>query len=925
MKKFLDIVIDDLVARCGVEGLGRLTIVLPMARAGMYIERGLRRHILEAGRAQMAAGESPRPVLMPRFTTINSLVDQLSGLNPDDEIRSVCTLYAIYVDKTKDIRKGEEPMKLELFYNWGRQLLTDFGNIDKSGVDAKKLLSNAADAKVLEENDLHHEALERLRELFPIHSRSLAQQESTRMQFEQLWQRMPDIYEALNTWQSADQVGYPGARLRKAVAESERWLPHVQDRQFVFVGFNYLQEEEKQLLRLLRDHNQALFYWDYRQDFRTNPMAYYFQSQNILEFPNACPETTTKTTTKTIVRAVATTTANVQAQYVRNWLLERKDQNGRFAIVIADETMLEPVLYAIPEQFASRVNITKGYPMRSTKVYADILHELEEKQLRAPKGSCIEVLDGLLNGLLRVEDEIQVESLFDEADETAEIDWQQQLVEESVAKARSVVSRMRQLLVDGVLIPENCDRHTLLCMVRRQLESETVSFAGEPITDIQVIGVLETRLLDFDHLLVLGVEEGVLPSTPADKSFIPYYLRKYYGLQTNDEGAWAYAYNFFRLIRRCEDVTMVFSDSTDEGHKGMSRFLMQMITSPEEFEVRKYRIAEDTTVLPMAQDTDTTLVPAEYTFHVTPSSLTAFLSCRRRWYYQDVLRLKVPTEADTTLQSSELGNLIHALIRAAYLDITAEKEKVTIRPEAIRTFLADDERRSKAMDRAYVLLNEHYRKHHPEETSDVYLRAEHPVENRVAELHMQKVLKNDAERGAFILWKMEHKHYGELCLNDGTKLNIGGDIDRLDVVRKNGVDRLRIVDYKTGKYDADRMVAAELGNLFEDGTKQYYMLQTLVYSWVCSEKKDEYKGFPIMPVLLYTGRDLQTFDPHLKIGGEDVLDFATLKTPFVEALKELIETMRQTLAAQEFDRCPEDRCHKFCSFHLICGREKSKY
>ena len=176
--------------------------------------------------------------------------------------------------------------------------------------------------------------------------------------------------------------------------------------------------------------------------------------------------------------------------------------------------------------------------------------------------------------------------------------WQELLILESEYQTRKIISQMRQLAAGGLGdIPFTLKLLRLL--MRRTMEAVTMPFHGEPVTDIQVMGVLETRLMDFDALLLLNVEEGVIPQRQADSSFIPYYLRKAYHMQTSDERATVYAYNFFRLLSRTEHATLLYSDVESlDGGKGMSRFIMQMLYSPE-FEVDRMTMIEPSTLQPV--------------------------------------------------------------------------------------------------------------------------------------------------------------------------------------------------------------------------------------------------------------------------------------------------------------------------------------
>lgn len=982
---FISLVVDGLIREAGgIENLGKYTLVFPMHRAGLFLKEELKKRMVDA--------DLQHPVLSPEITTLDGLVSHLTALQPADEIASVVALYHIYKAQLENRLTLIEPMTLDVFYGWGRQLIQDFDNADMAMIPGgtEVLFSHSVEAHELEKFLLDDDTLSRLKSLFG-QSAEAKDSDSKRKQFEQLWEVLPAIYREFRKSQNLSGVGSRGAMICDAIRvlqdESARTkaLEHISGRTVVFIGFNYLLGAERLLMQTLRELIPTLFFWDYREDFRTNSKAYAYLKANVEEFGNHLPLDGSSALQPCCVTAVSSVTANAQAQYVHTWLSEHRE--GKTAIVIADESMLEPVLYALPKEVSGRVNITKGYPLRNTKVFAEVMHFLQdhdrEMDVRMRRKPLAEVLDQLTahieskaaaahrwNELHAAADNVAVADSSDAADENsvAPVSWDFSLLMESYYQARTVISRFTSLLRSG-LLQDIEELPMLRHLIAQHMSQVSMPFHGEPVTDIQVIGVLETRLLDFDNLLILNAEEGIVPRTPNDNSFIPYYLRKYYGMQTSDEETAIYAYNFFRLFRRCSNPTVVYCNAVaDSSQKGMSRFVMQMMISPE-FEVEKKWISEQGMVTQKELNVVNPItfidclkardlkaqqqgkVPARW--KLSPSAINTYLECPRRFYYENICDLRPEEVSGALLQANEMGSLIHAILQIASEKICgmpADKALLQTYPmpkEKIEAFMQSDYWKNSFADTnadsllndAYAALNEEYWRHHhskdeaPAERKPFYVRGEHRVENSVAMANAEKVLKNDMSAQGLALVEQENDRRAEMhvSLSDSENYTIyvGGKIDRLDVIEENGVPYLRILDYKTGSYNEAKMKAESLAAVCEKGG---YMLQTLLYCLACSESDDIQKfvddrGLKIKPGLLFTRMGLDSFDPHLRLvsgsgkskEANPILDFSLLKEDFRNEVLNLLQN--KLLVDCEWNKCEEKNCSKSCPFHLLCGRE----
>lgn len=886
---FIEQVTYDLISR-GWDNLRNMTIVFPMHRAALFMKEEFKR--------QMLRQHLDKPVLAPRFTTLSELTDELCApyLRPDDEIHSVCLLHEIFCEQT------HAEIGLDTFYGWGKQLLTDFSNADMSEADASLLFENSADAHELEVTYLSPETRQRLLDLMQGQSEHSEDDDSLHKQIQTLWRLLGSVYAEFGRRQREQGVAYSGARLKYVVEHFDQLAPALADRTFVFVGFNYLLAKERQLMEKLAP--RALFYWDHRDNFHTNPDAYKYTGEGILHFGQALSAQDETSSPKTI-DVISTATLSAQAQYVHRWLAERANLGGRVGIVIADETMLEPVIYALPGEVSGRVNITKGFPLRNTKVYADILAYLSDKRNDCREGeTCAHVLRRLMATVVKAIDEERQPDIKN---------WQQALIQESYYQAQVVLNRFCALIDDGTL--RGIRLMTLRNILRRHLEMVLLPFHGDPVTDIQIIGVLETRLLDFDHLLVLNVEEGTLPKTQADNSFIPFYLRKYYHMPTGSESAEVYAHNFFRLLHRTDDATILFCNATDgNNRKTMSRFLMQILTSPE-FIVRKHTLVESS-LLP-AEPFRLLREPARtrYPERLSPSAIKTYLKCPMSYYLQYVQGISSTQESGIIMQSNEIGTLVHSAIHAIYTRILGPLPAVV--NEAVTKQLLDDQLIEDALLEGYRALNEEYRRKHSCE-GDFFLPGEHKAETLVARSHVRNVLENDistASTQGLTIVAMEQPYYCTLQIPDAGTLRVGGYIDRLDIVG----GRLRVLDFKSGSPLS--AFPDTLEDLFTDGTKHGNMLQTLIYCLACADPGNRSllnpQDLPVMPALLYSAR--KNYDPTLRLAGMPLLDFTPdMQTRFRELL---VSKVHEIFTATSFPQLDDIRyCHLYCPFAILCNR-----
>ena len=885
MNSFLQQVAQSVIDSIDWKQLNRTTLVLPSHRAGLVLKDELLR--LQQERHAQA-------IWAPQVQTLTQLQDSLSPLYAEDEVFTIVRLYKLY--RQSSIVTGSELMPLDMFCGWGRQMISDFTNVDASmpAEQVPNFFANTVAAHELSQWQLDPETEERLRGLMANGCTDEWQKDenSIRAQYEFLWRQIHELYTALRAEMTAEQKGYAGLRQRAVIEnwDSEYVQSKIAGRTYIFVGFNYLLPVERDLMMRLRDNGQARFYWDFVRDFETNSKAFSFAELNSGILGNALsPVAQSRLSNHPLeVTVVECVSREAQAQYVHRWLQENYTAKGqKVGVVICDENMLESVIYTLPaitpegESEPAPINITKGFPLRNTAIYARVLRWLGDRQRgNADDVVTPEIIDEMVKNVLT-----EFSDISENEEQSNQLSWQELLILESDYQVRKIANQMR-LLITGGLGDVPFTLRLLRLLMRRMMENVTMPFHGEPVTDVQIMGVLETRLLDFDRLLLLNVEEGIIPQKQVDNSFIPFYLRKAYHMQTSDEKATIYAYNFFRLLSRAGHSTLLYASAdTSEGGKGMSRFILQMLYSSE-FNVQKLRLEEPNTLT-----TRELVLPTTQRAHfkrLSPSALNTYISCPYQFYLQYVLGIR-----PKGISPGEI--------------------------EAVRT---SEQRLDEALLAAYDSMNKEWMKDYPDDPNH-YLPEHHRAENVEIKGFVKNILERDREdaKTGLYVYKLEHPYYFSVPIDGVGDIEVGGKVDRLDIYGSEGNQHLRIVDYKSGGYN-DKTHDEKMSSSWEDmmdSDQKAYVRQTLIYSHAVNENDNQ--GLPIEPQLFFCKRKLTDIVTTIDVAGETVHDYATIKDTFFHALQTKI---KQILDATDFPKCEPDQCPSYCPFITFCGRKNKE-
>ncbi len=959
MESFLKLVAADLYKH--TEGnLAHTAVVFPNKRAGLFFNEYL-------------AQESDSPIWSPAYVSISELFRSLSPWEVGDPVKLVCELYKIFRRETQSTET------LDDFYFWGEMLISDFDDADKNKVDTDKLFSNLQDLRNIMDDytfidDEQEEAIRQFFQNFSIERRTALKE-----RFISLWDVLGNIYKGFRESLASQNIAYEGMMYRHVIEHLDvDKLPY---EKYVFVGFNVLNKVEHTLFTQLKDAGKAVFYWDYDEFYmKENRQAVTHEAgefirRNLRDFPSPLSGELFKNLSKPKeVHYIASSTENAQARYLPQWIRNNlTTPEKETAVVLCNEALLQPVLHSLPAE-VKHVNITMGFPLSQTPVYSFLialleLHthgfnfksgrytfqsvvtllkhpytrqltgqaELLEKELTRNNRfyplpgelgkdefltRLFTPLSGNLNLCIRLSETLQQVAGIYQANTsgTEDTDAFNQLYRESLFKAYTTINRFRTLIEEDELTVQSETFRRLLVKV---LSATNIPFHGEPAIGMQVMGVLETRNLDFRHLVLLSVNEGQLPKSGGDSSFIPYNLRKAFGMTTIEHKIAVYAYYFYRLLQRAERITLIYNTSSDGLNRGeWSRFMLQFLIEWPHPITRQFLEAgqspQGTSPITVEKTPDVMRrmqslfdVRANPKAKFSPSALNYYLDCPLKFYYRYVAGLSAPDEVSAEIDSATFGSIFHYAAEHIYKDLTTHGK--VINKEALETLLRNEVKLQDYVDTAFKKLFFNVPQNEKPEYNGVQL-----INSAVIARYLKQLLQNDLRYApfTFIASEMEVDEPIDIQTPKGViKSRIGGIIDRMD--SKDGT--LRIVDYKTGG-DADTPPHVE--SLFiPDKKRSNYVFQTFLYAAIMCRKQPTMK---IAPALLYIHRAAtETYSPVIQMGEprkpkEAVEDFSKYEKEYRERLQGLLEEIfnpeKSFTQTEIIEKCT------YCDFKALCKR-----
>lgn len=849
MTSFIYDVLNDLKKK--EVNISQLTFILPSKRAGIFLKSEL---------SQVYS----KTFFSPHILSIEEFVEELSQLKQPSNIELLFEFYNVYLKNNSK----ESIDAFDAFSKWAQILLQDFNEIDRYLIPQEKIFNYLSAIQ-----DINHWSLEN-------------NQPQLIKNYLSFWKKLNTTYASLTNHLINKGFGYQGLIYREAVENIESYIQTNQDKKHIFIGFNALNTAEETIIQELLHNDLADIYWDIDDSFinTTNHDAGFFvkmYKKNWRYYKTQTFKWVSKNYNKEKNISIIGIPKNVgQAKYIGELLLKQKNENNNLnntAVVLGDENLLIPLLNSIPKNFKT-LNITMGLPLRiiplaslfdklftlhknnkASFYYKDIISLLSHQFIRPlfniKKSNLADSIikniqannliylskDKLLN--LAIEKKDIIALIFDSWEESTKIALQNcdelililkehlslnkkenLLGLEYLYKFHEVFNMLNELNFKYNYINSIKVLHSLYMEI---LNNETLDFQGEPLQGLQIMGMLETRVLDFETVIISSVNEGILPSGKSNNSFIPYGVKIENGLPTYKEKDAIYTYHFYRLLQRAKNIYILYNTEPDVLNGGeKSRFITQLeiegihnlkqfIVAPKTPIIKAQLITVPKTELMMSN------IKSVASNGFSPSSLTNYMRNPIDFYYQKILKIKEEDSAEEIVASNTLGTVIHNTLEDLYTPLIDGYLSV----ETVKTM------KQNVAEKVFLHFHKIYKE------GDI-TKGKNLIVFEIAKRYISNFLNAEIEtlkQGNTIK-----------ILQIETALNVSIDIPELDfpVILKGKVDRvdeyngtMRIIDYKTGKVEINKVEIVNWDDITTDYTKYSKSFQVLTYAYMMNEKK----------------------------------------------------------------------------------------
>ncbi|MBS0011204.1 MAG: PD-(D/E)XK nuclease family protein [Bacteroidales bacterium] len=907
-----------------------------------------------------------KPIFMPSLHTISSLIAGRSKLSLAEPVQLVLELYDVY------LKAGNRKESLDEFYYWGEMLINDFDDIDKYLVDPEQLFTNIADLKEIDQKfgGLDEEIISIIKQFWINFSASNMTPEKT--EFISVWQTLSRVYNAFRDKLEARGLAYEGMIVREQAgqikAAPEKWMQETD--LFHFVGFNALNKGEREILRELKKSGRARFYWDYEQWYVNDNEheAGHFIRQNLSEFPDDADHAESREA-RCSVNIYSAPSDVAQAKLIPSLIEDDviSDDPNETAVILADENLLLPVLNSLPETVRN-INVTMGYPLFQTPVYSfvnqllrlqknrsghgqdaafyynDVLNILQHQYIvfNYPRDAAAIIEETRQKNMLRIKlASLQMNELFRMifTDVFNSISYIQDILsfisellekEEDNEEGGQAGLSLQQEYIYSLILPLNqlagimqesdtkpgIDLYSSLA--DRIMRKIVIPFSGEPLQGVQVMGILETRSLDFKNIIFLSANEGKIPKTPAGNSYIPYNLREAFGLPTIRHYDAIFAYYFYRLFQRAQNINFIYNSSAEGTRSGeMSRFLLQLKYGDRykaSFMDTRFNIVPPARVGEAIVRTsrinkafESLFITGDKARYLSPSGINTWITCKMKFYYRYIAGLKEAEEIMEEVDHMAFGNILHHMMKELY---EPWEGKLLTREEMNR--MAGEKDHIKFI--AGKAFRKIFMKDKPGE-----IKGKNLVVTSIIERMAEQILKSDMTFAPLEIISLE-KHYTGLVvcnINDTAReVKIGGTLDRAD--RTGAVNR--VLDYKSG---GDTLEIKSMEDLFDYDAKNRNSaaFQTLLYCELFMQNTGKDKVKPsLYPVRkIFSEKFSDTFIIKNGEGQGPVESYDSIRDLFMGGLNKVLSDIFDP--GRDIEMTGDKQNCRYCPYNILCNRK----
>lgn len=916
--KFLKEIASRFYAREG-QNIKDICFVFPGRRAGLFFQKSL--------------GEvAEKPIFSPAIVTINDLFTRLSGLRIADRLDVLFRLYRIYTDVSGSTESFDE------FMFWGETVLGDFDDVDKYLANPEKLFANIKDLKEID-SDYSFLSETQMEAVKSFWTNFLPTDSSEKkIKFKTLWQILYPLYSLLREDLERDGCGYEGMIYRKIaeslISQKGENFSDIHDklggyREIVFVGFNALNSCEKELMSFLHKQGRADFYWDFCGEMITDQhnKASLFMKENIIRFPSK-EKIDFSVDYKPEIEIIGVPSSAGEVK-IAGELINKCGGGINTAVVLPDESLLTPLLHSIDNSVGS-INVTMGYPLREGSIVS-----LVESFIELQKGPLYfrRVLPVLSHSYIklicrddaqRAENEIIKGNIIYVSQEMFRDSELLNMIfrrvtddklthEENISRLSDYLLSILDFLINKIeitgvekelvyylytLITRLKDLHipmqveTYLRFFRQLVNSTSIPFRGEPLSGLQVMGVLETRCLDFDNMIICSMNEGIFPTRSGSNSFIPHNLRKGFSLPDYEYRDGVTAYHFYRSVYRAKKLFLLY-DTRTEGLKSgeQSRFILQLkfhygVQLKESIATYKIEKRKRESIQVIKDAPVIALLENNYLKGKRPlsaSAINTYIKCPLWFYFKYVKRVEEEEEVSESVEANTFGTIFHMSMEKLYSGWLSK----TITKKLLSELIQDKE-----------LINETVEQSFRNVQKIKEIKGHNLLVQKLIVRYVEKTLEYDRSITPFLYVASEQTLFRKFSLDSNREIMFKSIIDRMD--ERDGT--LRIVDYKTGKGPDSHKY---LSDLFDSQTKKYFDVtrQMYLYAYVCNKNENLITAPYLLREIVRGNSSEQLVTPE---------DMETFETLLREKVSEIFDPSIPFVQTDITDRC------EFCPFNVIC-------
>ena len=918
MKPFLEIIADRLLLKFPVN-MDNVAVVLPSKRSVVFFKYYLSKKIV-------------KPIFLPQFFSIEEFIEDISGLKVIDNVSLQFQLYKSYLRSS--VKKKDS---FNEFLNWSSILVHDFNDIDTNMVNARFLYSNLKNVKEFDN--------------WNVENWSFSEDKLTSIQANYLdfFESIFPIYQDFKASLLEKNTTYQGLANRMA-AEKISSINMSWEKVW-FVGLNALTASQHIIIDNLKQKDIARVFWDADEYYFNN--KYHEASVFLKKQQSKWSEIDFEGVGDYFSKPkgqfqVITCPQNIAQAQVMSQVLSQIDKNdlnnSNTAIILADENLLFPVLNHMPVAI-KKLNVTMGSPLRNTPFFSFInsflLMKLSVLKYNKKKFyykdlflfiddpyftkiidiSSIRKLKKYVfkNNIVFISsieiynylDKAKVKDIFSVTNNLEDIMKQLKhlisLLRVSLVNRKATIdSEILNIFNNNIRILENLfaditfdvDIQTLISIIKQLISKEIIPFKGEPLEGIQLMGILESRTLDFKNIIMLGVNEGLIPKGKSFNSFIPYELKKYFKIPTYTEREAVFSYHFYRILQRAENITLTYSAKIDDFSVGeKSRFITQLLSEYKSNKIHEYTFQESNTTLPLSSNHIIKNESLENEIRrwsesgVSPSALNKYIRCRLDFYYHYLVKIRENSIVDEFADNSIMGSAIHFSLDKNYpLGMLSSKKIDDVTESIINS------------------ISVYYKDNLSENN---YNEGKNYLSLKVAEkltnnfLSYEKSILKQQNSEINIICKEQKLSYN-LKIDD-YNFQLTGNVDRVDFYD----GKLRIIDYKSGKAVSSNDLSFNSWDEIADDPKKDKLFQVLMYAYLFLKSNPEYINTDVVAGIY----SLRNLDDGLIIAlhnGCLLFDDSTMdnfEQQLIRILKRIIK--EDFLANEDVEKC------KFCSHTKI--------